>query len=78
MRLVASAAPDRAGYLQRPDLGRRLADGTELTPGAERYDLAVVIADGLSPLAVQNHAAPLLAALLDRLGAEPDRGWRRW
>jgi ethanolamine ammonia-lyase small subunit len=62
---VASAAADRTEYLQRPDLGRRLADGTELAP--EAWDLAVVVADGLSARAVQAHAPGLLAALLGRL-----------
>ncbi|SDO48394.1 ethanolamine ammonia-lyase subunit EutC [Geodermatophilus sp. DSM 45219] len=62
---VHSAAPDRATYLQRPDLGRQLAEGTELPRvGA---DLAVVVADGLSPRAVHEHAAGLVTALLDRL-----------
>ena len=62
---VHSAAPDRATYLQRPDLGRQLAEGTELPhTGA---DLAVVIADGLSPRAVHEHAAGLVGALLERL-----------
>ncbi len=62
---VHSAAPDRATYLQRPDLGRQLAAGTELPrTGA---DLAVVIADGLSPRAVHEHAAGLVTALLERL-----------
>ncbi|RBY78906.1 ethanolamine ammonia-lyase [Geodermatophilus sp. TF02-6] len=62
---VHSAAPDRATYLQRPDLGRQLAPGTALPRvGA---DLAVVIADGLSPRAVHEHAAGLTTALLQRL-----------
>ncbi|MBB3085355.1 ethanolamine ammonia-lyase subunit EutC [Geodermatophilus sabuli] len=65
---VHSAAPDRAIYLQRPDLGRRLAEGTSL-PRADA-DLAVVIADGLSPRAVHEHAAGLTTALLERLS-----GW---
>ena len=68
VRTVASAAPDRATYLQRPDLGRRLAEGTEL-PGGE-YDLALVIADGLSPRAVEEHAAGTVTAVLERLA-----GW---
>jgi ethanolamine ammonia-lyase small subunit len=70
--VVRSAAPDRATYLLRPDLGRRLAPGEAARlegPAA----LAVVLADGLSALAVQRHAAPLVAALraraLDRWGA---------
>ncbi|HEY2222701.1 ethanolamine ammonia-lyase subunit EutC [Actinomycetospora sp.] len=65
---VASAASDRAEYLQRPDLGRRLAEGTDLAPGT--WDLAVVVADGLSARAVATHAAGLLAVLLPQL-----RGW---
>ncbi len=63
--VVASAAPDRATYLQRPDLGRRLAEGTVL-PRADA-DLAVVLADGLSPRAVQEHGPGLVAALRERL-----------
>lgn len=62
---VHSAATDRATYLQRPDLGRRLAPGTEL-PRADA-DLALVIADGLSPRAVHAHAAGVTTALLERL-----------
>jgi ethanolamine ammonia-lyase small subunit len=62
---VRSQAPDRATYLQRPDLGRRLADGTQL-PGGE-YDVALVLADGLSPRAVHEHAAGTVAAVLARL-----------
>jgi ethanolamine ammonia-lyase small subunit len=62
---VASAAPDRATYLQRPDLGRQLAEGTALPRG--RYDLALVVADGLSPRAVHEHAAATVTAVLDRL-----------
>ena len=62
---VHSAAPDRATYLQRPDLGRQLAPGTELPRTGD--DLAVVVADGLSPRAVHEHAAGLVTALLERL-----------
>jgi len=72
-----SAAPDRAHYLQRPDWGRRLdAPSRErvlgLCPaeGAAPFDLAVVVADGLSPLAVQRHVPTLLAHLLPLLRAE--------
>src|SRR5690242_21349333 len=59
--LLHSAAPDRATYLRRPDLGRRLAPGTRLEHGD--YDAAIVIADGLSAPAVHRHAVPLLEAL---------------
>ncbi|MGY1691007.1 ethanolamine ammonia-lyase subunit EutC [Geodermatophilus sp. SYSU D01105] len=61
---VHSAAGDRATYLQRPDLGRQLAAGTEL-PRTDA-DLALVLADGLSPRAVHEHAAGLTTALLER------------
>jgi ethanolamine ammonia-lyase small subunit len=71
---VTSRAADRRTYLQRPDLGRRLdeASARELaaactTERADRPDLAVVIADGLSALAVLRHAAPTVAALLPLL-----------
>ncbi|WP_249523625.1 ethanolamine ammonia-lyase light chain EutC, partial [Modestobacter marinus] len=62
---VHSQAPDRATYLQRPDLGRRLDPGTRLPGGS--YDLALVLADGLSPRAVHEHAAGTVAAVLARL-----------
>jgi ethanolamine ammonia-lyase small subunit len=64
---VRSAAPDRAIYLQRPDLGRRVRPEYTgvLEPGA--YDVAFVIADGLSARAVQDHAAATLLAAIQRL-----------
>jgi ethanolamine ammonia-lyase small subunit len=66
-----SAAPDRTTYLQRPDLGRQLdeASRTALQPGP--WDLALIVADGLSALAVERHSPPLLHELLPRL-----EGWR--
>jgi ethanolamine ammonia-lyase small subunit len=65
--VVASAAPDHATFLQRPDLGRRLnpADRALLEPSA--WDLAIVIGDGLSARAVAAHAAPVVRALNGRL-----------
>jgi ethanolamine ammonia-lyase small subunit len=59
--LLRSAAPDRATYLRRPDLGRRLSAGAQLEKGD--YDAAIVIADGLSASAVHHHAAALVEAL---------------
>ncbi|MDD7942454.1 ethanolamine ammonia-lyase subunit EutC [Actinomycetospora lutea] len=63
--VVRSQVADRTEYLQRPDLGRRLADDHGLEPGS--YDLAVVVADGLSATAVHEHAAGVVEALLPRL-----------
>ena len=71
---VASAAPDRAAYLRRPDLGRRLSDAGREALARSRSagaDLVLVVADGLSSAAVHAHAIPLLAALapyVDRAG----------
>lgn len=62
--VVESAAPDRAAYLRRPDLGRTLSPASRaLLDAGEACDLALVLADGLSPRAVQDHAPPLLRLL---------------
>jgi ethanolamine ammonia-lyase small subunit len=67
-----SAATNRACYLQRPDLGRKLDEAghmrlIELRAGA--FDLALIVADGLSALAVERHAVPLLTELLSLLAS---------
>lgn len=65
-----SAARDRATFLQRPDLGRRLDEsGRQLLARTEpvECDLVLVVADGLSALAVERHVPGLLAELLPRL-----------
>ena len=90
--LLASAAPDRTTYLQRPDLGRRLSPASAaqlstlntqpsalnsqlstLNPPSSTLnfhpacDLVIIVSDGLSALAAERQAPPLLAALLPRL-----------
>lgn len=57
--VVQSQAESRAEYLQRPDLGRRLAAESRalLHPGP--YDAALVLADGLSAQALQTQGAAL-------------------
>ncbi len=70
-----SAAASRDIYLQRPDLGRRLDDGSRQALlarplDAAGYDLAFVIADGLSALAIEQNALPFLKVLMARLAAE--------
>lgn len=55
---VRSQTPDRRAYLLRPDLGRRLQDRSVIPsmPGAMLF----VVCDGLSAVAAQRHAVPLL------------------
>lgn len=67
-----SAAPDRATYLRRPDLGRRLDAASRLALQAldrpvAPCDIGFVIADGLSALAIEQHAAPFLRAWINTL-----------
>lgn len=69
---LSSAAPDRPTYVSRPDLGRRLSPESAARLSAlearpEAFSLVVIVSDGLSALAPQRHAAPLLAALIPRL-----------
>ncbi len=64
---VHSNAPNRPAYLLRPDFGRRLNNESReylqtLKPNGA-IDLLIVIGDGLSSLAIQRHAAPLLSEL---------------
>lgn len=73
-----SAAADRDSYLQRPDNGRRLDEASAQTlrdyaakhPGG--VDVAIVVADGLSSLAVHRHTLPFLARMEELASAE---GW---
>ena len=62
-----SAATDRATYLQRPDLGRRLDEASRACLPAGHWDLALIVADGLSAIAVERHVPPLLEQLLPQL-----------
>ncbi|MGJ7579401.1 ethanolamine ammonia-lyase subunit EutC [Variovorax sp. RHLX14] len=72
---VRSRAEDRTTYLRRPDLGRqldagdadRLREAITQTPDGTHCDVCIVIADGLSSLAVARNAVPLLAALRPHL-----------
>jgi ethanolamine ammonia-lyase small subunit len=80
---LCSAAENRTTYLQRPDLGRKLdtvsrqslrdlsqANRPVSAPGDLPYDLAIVIADGLSALAIGQNAVPFLQRLMARLALE--------
>lgn len=71
--VVQSRAHDRATYLQRPDFGRRLDDASRAKLGQYRdagFDVVLVIADGLSALAVERHVVPLIDAVLPQVRAE--------
>ena len=76
--LLHSAAIDRNSYLQRPDLGRKLS--TESAKALREYaaahpggvDLAIVVADGLSALAVHRHTLPFLTRFAEQSAAD---GW---
>jgi ethanolamine ammonia-lyase small subunit len=61
---LTSAAPNRAVYLRRPDLGRTLSPASAAILSPQPCDIALVIADGLASTAIEHHAIPLLAALL--------------
>ncbi|MFE3543602.1 ethanolamine ammonia-lyase subunit EutC [Nocardia sp. NPDC059177] len=62
---VTSRAADRPEYLRRPDLGRLPADLSGIEHSGA--DIGVVLADGLSPRALTDHGAGLLAALAAEL-----------
>lgn len=64
---VASAAPDRATYLRRPDLGRVLGPGGETALAGVAGEIAIVVADGLSAAAAEVQAPPVLARALPAL-----------
>lgn len=73
---VHSRAADRDAYLRRPDWGRRLAPDSAdrlqaLAAAQPPADLAVVLGDGLSAVALQRHARAVLQALRDTLDAGP-------
>jgi ethanolamine ammonia-lyase small subunit len=64
---LETMATDRTTYLRRPDLGRTLAPDSVARIRAGSYHLSVVVADGLSALAIERHAIPLLHELLPLL-----------
>jgi ethanolamine ammonia-lyase small subunit len=70
---VSSQAPTRKDYLARPDLGRKLDADSQATladRGGGKSPLAIVIGDGLSPIAINAHAVALLRTLLPYLTAD--------
>jgi ethanolamine ammonia-lyase small subunit len=60
---IRSQCGDLHEYLLRPDLGRRVrADDIALLPEGP-FDIAIVVAGGLSPIAVEHHAGAMLKAI---------------
>jgi ethanolamine ammonia-lyase small subunit len=74
--LLHSQAINRTTYLQRPDLGRRLDKKSvdNLTKvntlKDEKYDLAIVIVDGLSSLAIRENATIFIKKLVEELNID--------
>ncbi len=65
---LSSQAVYRDEYLQRPDLGRQLnKESLEFLDGYTSFDVAIIIADGLSANAVNSNATALLKILLPQL-----------
>lgn len=69
-QLVQSKAADRTSYLLRPDYGRQLNQQSRrqlqaIKPGTkfDSVNLVIVVGDGLSSLAVEHHAKPLLSEI---------------
>ena len=65
--LVESAAKDRAEYLTRPDLGRKLSARSETLLESRKEtgcDIALVVGDGLSSRAIHENSVPFLEAFL--------------
>ncbi|MFW0790138.1 ethanolamine ammonia-lyase subunit EutC [Gordonia sp. CPCC 205333] len=66
---VTSLATGRGEYLRRPDLGR-LPAGLDSLPDSPGYDVAIILADGLSPRAVGTHGPAMVAALTAELAPD--------
>jgi ethanolamine ammonia-lyase small subunit len=70
---LCSRAQTRRDYLRRPDLGRMLEPESQhllASLGRGACDVAIVIGDGLSPTAVNNHAIAFVENLLPRLAGD--------
>ncbi len=67
VELLHSAVAERTTYLQRPDLGRRLDDTSRQKLQRGAFDVAIVIVDGLSALAVERNAAAVITVILPHI-----------
>jgi ethanolamine ammonia-lyase small subunit len=66
---AASAAGDRHAFLRRPELGRMLCaqSRARLSEPVVAPDVTIVVGDGLSSVAVERNAIPVLDALCSKL-----------
>lgn len=62
---IHSRAETREIYIRRPDLGRRVQEADMALLPEGPYDLAIVVADGLSAHAINDTGGALVASLLD-------------
>ncbi len=70
---LATPVHDRREYLLRPDLGRRLDEGSAAKlAGREATDLVIIISDGLAAAAAERHAAATVVPLVLEL---QEAGW---
>ena len=69
---LSSRASSRRDYLRRPDLGRRLdPDSRRALAGVRPAgEIALVVGDGLSPVAAHRHAIGVIRNLLPRLAGD--------
>lgn len=75
--LLSTKARSRADFLKRPDLGRTLSEESRLflkqnRPTWAGRHLVILVSDGLSALAAETQASPVLAELLPLLARA---GW---
>jgi len=67
---LQSQCNNRSEYLQRPDWGRKLNDASKgiiQSMSSQTYDVAIVVADGLSAVAINEHLLPFLELLIPLL-----------
>ncbi len=66
-QFLSTAVPDRTTYLLRPDLGRYLDPASREILQPSQPDLVLIVSDGLSAAAAENHAAATLIPLFQIL-----------
>lgn len=69
---IQSKAGNRDEYLQRPDFGRQLSEDSKTTLLAlnARFDVAIVVADGLSSTAIEQNAIAFIKQLIPSLESQ--------